>query len=82
MSKDANRCDACGRRIRHNHHGLVLTYPLSGQEVGRYHARGACQEAAVKYLTGGAVLAATFVHPLRCGDNQERCDAGLSEFVA
>ena len=33
-------------------------------------------------LTGGTVLVATFVHPDGCGEDQERCDAGLSEAVA
>jgi hypothetical protein len=82
VGKDATRCDNCGRRIRRNHHGLVLTDPLTGQEVGRYHARPGCKEKAVKYLTSGTVLAATFLHPDRCGPNQERCDAGLSEDAA
>ena len=76
------RCDHCGKRIRPNHHELRLSYPTSGQGIGRYHTRPDCQAAAAKYLTGGTVLLATYYHPPRCGDDQAHCDAGLSEVVA
>jgi len=78
----STRCDACNKRIRRNHHELRLTDPMTGQKVGHYHARPECQEAALKYLTSGAMLMATFVHPDRCGPDQERCDAELSEALA
>lgn len=78
----ALRCDACNRRIRLNQHELRLTDPRTGQQVGCYHVRPECQERAVTYLTSGAVLAATFLHPNSCGPNQEHCDAELSEAAA
>jgi hypothetical protein len=81
MGKGAPRCDACDRCIRRNHHELRLTDPTTGQQVGCYHARTECQSAAAKYLTSGAVLLATFVHPDRCGPSQECCDAGLCDPV-
>jgi hypothetical protein len=82
VSKTPLRCDSCGKRIRRNHHELVLTDPATGQVVGYYHARPDCQQAAAKYLTRETVLMATFVHPDRCGDDQEHCDGGLSEWAA
>jgi hypothetical protein len=78
----ATRCDRCNRRVRPGHHELRLTDPSSGQLVGRYHTRPACQEAATKYLTRGTVLVASFIHPDRCGPNQQYCDAGLTEDAA
>jgi hypothetical protein len=78
----ATRCDACDRRIRKNHHELRLTDPMTGQVVGHYHTRPDCHQEAAKYLTGGTVLLATFVHPDRCGPDQEHCDGGWSELVA
>ena len=82
MSKKPLRCDACNRRIRRNQHELVLNDFLTGQEVGRYHARPGCQDAIHKYIAGGAVLSVTFVHPDRCGGDQEHCDGGLPEWAA
>jgi predicted RNA-binding Zn-ribbon protein involved in translation (DUF1610 family) len=72
-------CDACGRRLRPNHHELHLSDPQTGQLVGRYHAPR-CQAAAAKYFVAklGVVLVATYVHPDRCGENQEHCDGGLA----
>jgi len=82
MSYKPPRCDSCNRRLRPNHHELVLSDFLTGQVVGRYHARPGCQGAAAKYLVGGVALAATFVHPDRCGDEQEHCDGALPEGAA
>jgi hypothetical protein len=75
------RCDACNRRLRDNHHELQLSDPSTGQVIGRYHAPG-CQDAAARYFVPGVVLVATYVHPARCGPEQEYCDGGLSEEVA
>ena len=82
MSNNSPKCDACGRRVRPKHHELLLSDALTGQVIGHYHARPDCQGAATKYLRSGAVIMATFVHPDRCGPEQEHCDAGLSEKVA
>ena len=82
MSHKPPRCDACNKRIRRNHHELLLSDFQTGQVVGHYHARPECQAAAVKYIVGGVVLNATFVHPDRCGDDQEHCDGGLTEWAA
>jgi hypothetical protein len=78
----AIRCDACERRIRRNQHTLRLSDPLTRQPIGSYHTRSACQEAATKYMTSGAVLIASIIHPDRCGEDQAHCDAGLSEGAA
>ena len=78
----ARRCDCCNKRIRLNHHELVLSDFMTGQVVGHYHARLECQGAAAKYLVGGVALSATFVHPDRCGDDQEHCNGGLPEWAA
>jgi hypothetical protein len=75
------RCDACNKRIRRNQHELVLSDFLTGQIVGHYHAPG-CQAAATKYLVGATVLRATYIHPDRCGLDQDLCDGGLREEVA
>jgi hypothetical protein len=75
------RCDACNRRLRPNQHELHLSDPLTGQLIGRYHAGagwGECMAAAGKYAQRGTVLLGTFVHPDRCGGNQEHCDGGLA----
>ena len=73
-------CDSCNRRINKSQHELVLSDALTGQKVGRYHARPRCQESAIGYMTQpGVVLLATFVHPSRCGPQQEFCDGELSE---
>ncbi len=78
MSAKQLRCDACNRRLRPNQHELHLSDPMTGQLVGKYHARPDCQEAAITYMTQpGAVLLASFIHPDRCGLDQERCDSGL-----
>jgi len=82
VSKKPPRCDACNRRIRRNHHELLLSDFQTGQVVGHYHARPGCQGAAAKYITDGAVLQVSFVHPDRCGDEQEYCDGGLPEWAA
>jgi hypothetical protein len=82
VGKVAPRCDVCGRRIRPNHHELVLSDALTSQEVGHYHTGPECQQSAMKYLTSGAVLVASYNHPARCGDDLERCDGGISEAVA
>lgn len=52
---------------------------MTGQVVGRYHATPACQATAAKYFTPGMLLSATFIHPDRCGAQQERCDGDWSE---
>lgn len=78
----APRCDHCGRRIRKSQHELRLSDALTGQAIGLYHARPACQEGAARYFVGGAVLRATIAHPERCGPDQEHCDGGLSEVAA
>src|SRR4051794_29233147 len=44
------RCDACNKRIRRNHHELLLSDFQTGQIVGHYHARPECQAAAAKYI--------------------------------
>lgn len=76
-------CDSCGKRLRDNHHELIVSDHPSGQLIGRYHAVwGECVAQATKYFVAGAVVQATFVHPDRCGDEQEHCDAGLAEVVA
>jgi hypothetical protein len=85
MSKKAPRCDACSRRIRPNHHELHLSDPLTGQLIGVYHAGAGwsgCMSAASKYAKPGVVILGTFLHPDRCGPNQERCDGGAFEVVA
>ncbi len=79
MSKP--RCDACNRRLRNSHHELHLCDPLTGQHIGKYHAGvgwGDCMTQAGKYAQRGTVLMGTFVHPNRCGENQEHCDGGLA----
>lgn len=68
--------------MRDNHHELVLSDPLTGQVLGHYHTGPAwpkCAPRAASYLGEGAVLQASFVHPDRCGEQQEHCEAGLSE---
>jgi hypothetical protein len=83
MSAKQLRCDACNRRLRPNQHELHLSDPLTGQLVGKYHARPDCQEAASKYMMQpGTVLFASFIHPNRCGPDQERCAGGLSGSAA
>ena len=77
----STRCVACNRRIRRNHHEMVLSDSMTGQEVGHYHVLPECQEAALKYLTSGEVLTASIVHPDRCGAGREHCDAGFSEAI-
>ncbi len=84
-TKGTPKCDSCGRRFRQNQHELHLSDFLTGQLLGRYHAGigwGRCMEAGAKYVQPGAVTLASFIHPDRCGDDQEHCDAGLSELVA
>lgn len=84
MSNDKQpKCDSCNRTIRKNQHELLLSDALTGQRVGHYHAVPRCQESAVRYMMSpGAVLRASFVHPHRCGPDQEYCDGGLSEGAA
>jgi len=84
VSKDANRCDACNRRLRPNQHEMCLIDLMTNQEVGRYHAgvNRDCQSAAARYLTGGAALIARIYHPSKCGENQQHCNGGLSESAA
>ena len=79
-----NKCDSCGRRIRPNQHEMRLVDLTTNQEVGRYHAsvNRDCQNAATRYLTGGAALIARIYHPARCGPDQQHCDAGLFEGAA
>jgi hypothetical protein len=84
MSKKAPRCDKCGKKIFPNHHELHLVDVETGQLIGRYHAPR-CQSAAVKYLgsdVGTDVFLANFIHPARCGPEQELCDGGVFEVVA
>jgi hypothetical protein len=76
------RCYACNKRVRLNQHELVLSDFMTGQVVGHYHARPECQRASAKYITGGVALSVTFIHPDRCGENQEQCDGELSEWAA
>ena len=81
----ATRCDACGKRVRAGHHEAVVRDALTGQLLGVYHAGlswGSCQARAAKYTRPGVVLRVSFVHPDRCGPEQEHCDAGLAEAVA
>ena len=79
MGKAQPRCDACGRSLRPHHHEALLTDFATGQQIGRYHAP-ACQGAALKYLTrGGGMFGLTYLHPDRCGPDQELCDGGLGE---
>jgi hypothetical protein len=78
------RCDACGKRMRENHHELHLSAPLTGQVLGRYHAGmafGGCMVTASKYFSVGNAVKATFAHPDRCGDDQEHCDAGFADLA-
>lgn len=80
-AKNSARCDACNRRLRPSHHELHLSDALTGQLIGRYHAGvgwDGCMTAAGKYVRSGVVLVATFVHPDRCGPDQEHCDGGLA----
>jgi len=69
-------CDKCSCRVRPNHHALLLSDLLTGQRIGYYHAPQ-CLEAAVKYITNGAAIRASFMHPDSCGPQQEHCNAGL-----
>jgi len=79
----APRCDCCKRRIRRNQHELVLSDLTTGQVIGHYHAHQDCMVGASKYFYGkGAALRASFIHPDKCGENQQHCDAGLSEGAA
>jgi hypothetical protein len=74
-----SKCDACNRRLRRNQHELHLSDPRTGQVIGRYHTgepHADCMAAAEKYLTSGAILMATVVHPDSC---QECCDVGLAD---
>ncbi len=80
-AKKTPRCDGCDRAIRHSHHELVLKDFETGQVLGRYHA-ATCQHSASKYFAPGVVCEATYLHPERCGENQERCDSGIFEVVA
>jgi hypothetical protein len=82
MSHQPPRCDACGRRIRQNHHELRLSDFTTNQLIGRYHARPGCRDAATKYFERGVVLRLGIVHPDRCGPEQENCDGGLLEEAA
>jgi hypothetical protein len=77
-----SKCDACGKRMRPSHHELHLTDPRSGQVIGHYHARPDCQEAATRYFQAGVVLLVNIVHPHRCGNDFEACDAGLADMEA
>ncbi len=85
MSKKSPRCGACNRKLRPNQHELHLSDPVMGQLIGRYHTSegwGECTAAAGKYAQRGTVLLGTFVHPRKCGREQEHCDGGLSESAA
>ncbi len=82
MSKKPTRCDFCNRRIRLNQHEFNLRDLETGQLVGRYHVRPKCQVAAAKYFVPGVALRATVCHPERCGDDLERCDGSVPEWVA
>lgn len=76
------KCDACERPLRKSHHELVLRDFETRQVIGRYHVRPECRDAASRYFRPGVAIGATFVHPDRCGPNQESCDAGAFEVVA
>jgi hypothetical protein len=82
VSNKPPRCDSCGKRIRPNHHLLVLSDFQTGQIIGRYHI--ACQAAIASYVAPGVVLNATIVHPDRCwvGEALADCDAGRRRGVA
>jgi hypothetical protein len=82
MSYKPPKCDACNRRIRRNQHEFVLRDFVTGQIVGRYHARPECQAAAATYFVAGAVLRGTYYHPPKCSAELELCDGGLPEAVA
>jgi hypothetical protein len=83
VSKKPPRCDACNRRIRKNHHELVLRDFETEQVLGCYHARPGFQAAATKYIVPGVVLRGTYYHPERCGGEAlEHCDGWLSESAA
>ena len=79
------KCDACGRRIRAGHHELRLSDPRTSQLIGLYHAGAGyteCMQSAKRYFVPGMALQATVVHPDRCGDDQEHCDAGAADLGA
>ena len=79
------KCDACGKRLREYHHELVLTDFVTDQVIGRYHAGAVyteCMQSATRYFVPGVALQATVVHPDRCGDDQENCDAGVADLGA
>jgi len=83
MSKWPPRCDSCNRRIRKNHHEVVLRDLETGQTIGRYHARPDCQSPAVTtYIVPGVAIRATVHHPERCGGDLESCDGGVPEWAA
>ena len=82
MSHQPPCCDHCDKRIRKSHHAIRLSDLTTGQVIGRYHARPPCQSAATKYIERGVALRFSVVHPARCGDGFEECDAALSEVVA
>jgi len=82
LSHKPPRCDACDKRIRKTHHELRLSDLETGQLIGRYHARPACQLEAAKYVERGVALRFSVVHPARCGDDFEECDGGLLEASA
>lgn len=81
MSKPS-RCDACELPLRKSHHELVLRDFETRQVLGRYHVRPECRDAASRYFRPGVAVGATFLHPSRCGHEQENCDGGIFEVVA
>jgi hypothetical protein len=74
-------CDGCERPIRDSQHELLLRDFTTGQILGRYHA-ATCQHSATEYFVPGMVTEVVYVHPDRCGENQEECDGGAFEVVA
>jgi hypothetical protein len=82
MSNKTPHCDSCGRRIRRNHHELVLRDFSTGQILGHYHSHPGCQVAAAKYVTPGVALRATVYHPECCGDALVHCGGGVPEGAA
>ena len=83
MSTKPPKGDACNRRIRRTTHELRLSDLATGQAIGRYHARPACQSAAMAYFRPGVVLKITVAHPARCGDSPHfnQCDGALGELL-
>jgi hypothetical protein len=58
----ATKCDACGKRLRKNHHELLLRDLLTGQVIGHYHAGlawSSCRAQAAKYTKPSSTRSVT-----------------------